>query len=90
METRLCPLQLVLDLIKKLIDTIHNVIALLRSEIFNKNMIIDVLESTVNQKLKNIQIDHKSTQLLVIRYAEHISRLDVRLHTLKVVFIHEN
>ena len=56
-------LQLVLDLIKKETDTIHNVIASLRTEIFNKNIIIDVLKSTVNQKLKNIQIDHKSTEL---------------------------
>ena len=70
-------LQLVLDLIKKETDTIHNVIASLRTEIFNKNMIIDVLESTVNQKLKNIQIDHKSTQLLALRNSELISELDI-------------
>ena len=50
---------------------------------FLTKMMNDVLELTVNQKLKNIQIDHKSTQLLVLRNSELISQLDVRLHTLK-------
>ena len=55
----------------------------MRTEIFNKNMIIGVLELTVKQKLKNIQIDYESTQLLVLLNSELISQLDVRLHKLK-------
>ena len=76
-------LELFQDLIKKETDTIYNVIASLRTEMFHNNMIIDALELTVNKKSKNIQAETKSTYELVLRNPKVISQLAFKLHGLK-------
>ena len=49
----------------------------------NNNIIINVLELSVNRKLNNMQADNKSIHELVLQNPEFISQLDFKLHPLK-------
>ena len=72
---------LVQRIIQNEIRTVYQVTSSMRTDIDNNNLMIRILEETINEKLKNLQIDIE--QDLSIRNTEIIAQLDARLNALE-------
>ena len=74
-------LGLVQRIIQNEIRTVNQVTSSMRADVDNNNLMIRILEETINEKLKNLQIDIE--QDLSIRNTEIIAQLDARLNALE-------
>ena len=74
-------LRLVQRIVLNEIRTVYQVTSSLRSEIDNNNMLIKILEGSINEKLKNLQIatDHD----LSLKNSEIIKQLDARMSAIE-------
>ena len=74
-------LRLVQRIVLNEIRTLYQVTSSLRSEIDNNYVLIKILEGSINEKLKNLQIetDHD----LSLKNSEIITQLDARMRAIK-------
>ena len=73
-------LGLVQRIIQNEICTVYQVTSCMRTDIENNNLMIRILEESINEKLKNLQID--TEQDLLVCNTELIAQLDARLKAL--------
>lgn len=76
-------LNMVQHMIQRELQTIYDVVASLRTEVVNNNMMIKTLENSTENLFKNAKTDAESIQKLVYRNSELISQVDNRLNALK-------
>lgn len=74
-------LGLVQRIIQNEIRTVYKVTSSMRTEIDNNSLMIRILEESINEKLKTLQINTK--QDLSVRNTELIAQLDARLNALE-------
>ena len=64
-------------------NAVYQVIASLRTEVVNNNMMIEVLEGSMNRNVKNLQAVADSRQEVVYQNSKFIHELDTRLSALE-------
>ena len=73
-------LNLLQRLVQQEIRTVYTVTSSMRKNIDDNNVMIQILNSNISEKLQNLQADAETTQELVYRNSELIIQPDVKLN----------